>query len=137
MSFGSGVASGFGITGAAADLSSVGLSQRLAGETFGGHVALWVGDDNCFYVADPDNNVTIERIIGISTGAANMGTVAHARFTGELVDPSFNFALGPVYLGPNGALTQNLPTSGNLLLLGYAAGPTTLQVRIEFICKLS
>jgi hypothetical protein len=76
-------------------------------------------------------------ICGITTGAANAGTPAYARFTGELVDPSFNFSPGPVYLGPGGSLTQNVPTSGNLVLLGNAAGPTTLHVRIEFVCKLT
>jgi hypothetical protein len=137
MGFGSGVSGGGG-SGSAPQVNPFpGLTQRKAGELLSGHRAVYVGSDNQFWIANPDDDICVDMICGITTGASAAGEDAFVRFTGELVDPSFNFSIGPVWLGPNGTLTQTRPTSGNLVLIGNAAGPNSLQVRIAFICNLS
>lgn len=138
MGFGSGVSGGGGNSGNSPQVNPFpGLSQRKAGENLSGHRAVYVGADNRFWVADPAEDFCVDMICGITTGSSVAGEDAFIRFTGELVDPSFSFEAGPVWLGINGTLTQTRPTSGNLVLLGNAAGPNTLQVRIEFVCNLS
>lgn len=137
MGFGSGVSGGGGSGNAPQVNPYPGLTQRNAGENLSGHRAVYVGADNKFWIADPSDDFCVEMICGITTGAYVNGEAGFARFAGELVDPSFAFTAGPVYLGAGGTLTQNRPTSGNLVLLGNAAGPNTLQVRIEFVCNLS
>jgi hypothetical protein len=139
MAFGSGVSGGVAGSGGGVPSTNPlpGLTQRVAGEVLSGHRAVWIGSDDRFWIANPTLDACVDMICGITTGSANPGETAYARFTGELVDPSFNFTPGPVFLGPGGTLTQNHPTSGNLVLLGNAAGPTTLHVRIEFVCNLT
>jgi hypothetical protein len=115
-----------------------GLIKRTAGQTMGGHRAVYVHTDGKLYLADPElRPECVTMITGITPASYIEGSDAYARFTAELTDPSFNFVQGPIYLGPQGTLTQTLPTSGSLVQLGHALGPTSMQVRIEFICNLS
>ena len=51
---------------------------------------------------------------------------------GEIEEPTWNWqANKPIFLGTDGALTQVAPTSGYLLVVGAAIGPTRMLVKVQ------
>lgn len=141
---GSGVTGGSGSGGTPSPVpvpplsSTPGVLKRTAGETIAGHRAVYVDVDNKLLLADlgadPD---CWNSVCGITPDSYVIGNDAYARFMGEMSDPSFNFVGGPVYLGASGTLTQTIPTSGPILVLGHAIGPNTLRVQVQFLCNLA
>lgn len=102
---------------------------KTAGETLGGHRVVWINDDDKVYYASAAN-ATAERVAGLTTGAANAGTGATIQPLGEMIEGSWNWIPGPVYLGLNGVLTQTPPLTGALIEVGVATTPTRLIIRI-------
>lgn len=70
------------------------------------------------------------RVIGIAVAAVAAGELVTIRATGELVEPSWAWAPGPIYLAPDGALTQIPPSDGAVIELGVALTPTSMLVRV-------
>ena len=69
--------------------------------------------------------------VGISTGFAESGASCAYVANGPLVEPSWSWAPGPVFLGADGALTQQEPASGFLQQIGVSDLPTRLLVDIQ------
>lgn len=68
-------------------------------------------------------------VLGVTLGAAIVGTAVTIRTDGPLAEPAWSWAPGPVYLAAAGALTQTAPTTGALVVVGTAASATILHVR--------
>jgi hypothetical protein len=84
----------------------------------------------------PDNTVPTDGdlIIGITTGAASQGAPATVQVAGTITEPSWNWALGGVYVAQGGALTQNppqAPTAAWIKQIGIALAPTVLLVQLR------
>jgi len=89
-------------------------------------------------LADKDLLVVQDRILGITTtSTAAPGGVVNYISHGKLVDPSFAFTPGPIYLGIAGALTQIKPTTGVLIQVAIAVTNTEIIVDIQLNVKLA
>lgn len=71
-------------------------------------------------------------VLGIATNAASSGADVSVQHSGEIEDSSWTWTPGaPVFLGVNGTLTQVVPTTDFLLVMGEAVSATRLVVRIQ------
>lgn len=102
------------------------------------HVALYADEINGILVANPSILTQQDRIIGVTkTSAAASGETVTFVAEGLLVDPSFTFTPGPVYVGSGGSLTQVKPTSDLLIQIGIAISLTELLVSIKPSIRLA
>lgn len=116
-----------------ADLESAGLSLSMtAGESLGGHRAVRIATGNLAVYASASQPSTVSSVVGITSGAAALGDTVLVLLDGSRVaEPSWAWAVGPVYLGENGLLTQTLPSVGAVKEIGVALSATELLVRIQ------
>lgn len=99
----------------------------VAGETLGGHRVVKQFEGAAYY-ADPGDPYDA---IGVTLGAASLGGVVNVAVAGEVEEPSWTWAAGPVYLGANATLTQTPPTDAPTLRIGVAISPTRLAVTLD------
>jgi len=113
------------------------VSMFTAGETLGGHRALYIANDGKAYYADP-TAPTSKLLAGITTGAATVGGAAAVQTEGVITEPSWNWtSAGSVWLAASGQLTQTVPTSGYLVQVGVPMGPTKLRIEPQLVAQLS
>lgn len=96
----------------------------------GGHRVISVTEAGVGY-ASSDDPASVAAVLGITESASEPGIVPSYRTAGALEEPSWSFAIGPVFLGLAGALTQTAPEAGAVLQVGVAASPTRLLVGIQ------
>lgn len=96
----------------------------------GGHrvVVATIGGVEYADSADVDH---IGRVLGITLGAVTAGNPADIIVSGEVVEASWNFVNGAVYVGSNGLLTQSPPSSGFSQIVGVATSATSLVVSLK------
>ncbi len=104
------------------------LLTAIAGTAIGGHRAVVFDSEGTVIYADQSIQSHAERVLGISTGAANAATEVTIQTGGELTEPSWNWDLElPIYLGTNGLLTQALPTTGFIEQLAIPLSATSIK----------
>lgn len=106
------------------------VSLHVAAADLGGHrvvCAVPGGVD----LASSDDSDSAGAVIGLTTAAAAAGVPVSVVTHGPVVEPSWSFAIGPVYLGRNGMLTQDPPVAGCVLRVGRATAPTVLFVDLD------
>lgn len=108
------------------------LLSRIAGQPLSAHRVVFQDDaDNRVRYVDPQAD-SIAEVLGITTTATSAsGEIVYVQSAGELNDPSFAFLPGPVFVGANGVLTQDPPTTGAALQVGVATTLTALLIRIQ------
>lgn len=112
------------------------LLTHPAAMDLGGHRIVVLDSDGRAIYAD---NATIEHasiLLGLTTGAASSGSDATIQPFGEIVEPSWSWALNePVFLGANGLLTQVVPEPGDSaafqVIVGFPLSATSLFIRID------
>lgn len=107
--------------------------ERTSQVTISGHRAvISTGNDEVDYASNDIEDHQF-RILGITTNAASPGFPISVRSFGEITEPSWNFSIGPVYLGTLGQLVQTVPSSPALfsIIVGYAISATTIVVNIQ------
>jgi len=109
--------------------------SRTAGEALGGHRGVAIHSDGLAYHASPGDGWE-DAVAGITTGAASSGAAASIIANGEVTEAGWNWTPGPVWLGASGTLTQTVPTTGALVRMGTALGPTTMFVEPRLIARL-
>lgn len=124
-----------GKTGKTGPAGAEAIIERIGGEAIGGHRGVWVDGAERAWLAQPEDASAVNTI-GISVAAASSGEIVQIRTAGQVSEPSWSWSTGRVYLAPDGVLTQTIPTSGYLVRLGTALGPTTLVLAPEVIAKL-
>lgn len=103
----------------------------LANGPLGGHrVVMGDGFGNAVY-ADSSNVAHRGRCLGITQGAAVNGDPVFIQVAGVMTEGSWNWAVGEVYLGANGLLTQQVPTNGFTQVIAIALSPTQIAVNIQ------
>lgn len=117
------IESGFGNTGA----ESLMLTADVP---IGGHRVVRATSTGCNY-ADSSDKTHIGKIIGITLAAYSQGADVEIHTHGEWPELSWNWALGPIYLGTNGLLTQTIPTSGFVQQVATAIAPTRIFIEIQ------
>lgn len=91
-----------------------------------------VATNETFQYADKDNLNHSESVVGILEAVLNPGESARAIAQGLLSDNSFNFQLNkPIFLGNNGNLTQDIPTTGFVKQLAYPVTSSKIYVKIN------
>ena len=93
-----------------------------------GHRVIITGPTNAARYASSDDITTANKVIGISTEGANINSTVNVQTTGQLVEPTWNWVNGPVYVGLQGHLTQVVPTVGYILPMGNAINATTINI---------
>ena len=101
----------------------------VADQAIGGHRVVISTATGCDY-ADSSNLAHLGKVIGMTNAATSAGNSVKIWPAGKITEPSFNFALGPVYLSTNGLLTQTPPTTGFIQQIGVALSQTTILVQI-------
>ena len=105
---------------------------RLAGVaavTLSGHRAVTPRPDGTLDYASNDDPTQINAPVWLTLGAAVAGAPVDVLVYGFIVEPSWSWDPGPIYLGVGGLLTQIPPDLTPALFLaqvGFATGPTTL-----------
>ena len=102
----------------------------VAGEALGGHRAITATG---FHATE----ALLDLLAGISSGAAEIGQTATLVSRGPLTDPSWSWTPdAPIFVGPNGVLTQTAPTN-SARRVAWAATPTLINVDIFPIIQLA
>lgn len=116
-----------GIDGATASL----VVNCIASEAIGGGRAVRIIWDKYVGYVSSDNPLLADTVLGITTGAAAYGQNIGVQYMGELQDSGWSWVPGPIYCGINGVLTQTLPSSGFILVLGTATNANTIVINIK------
>ena len=103
-----------------------------AGQTISGNTVVSVFDNIASY-ADKDTNVSGQ--IGVAMNAAMQNSNIEVTFSGVVTEPTWNFTNNPIFLGSNGQLTQEKPTSGTVVLIGYPITSTSFLINIQKLYK--
>lgn len=78
-----------------------------AGEVLGGNRVVHINNNNAFYASSSDLNQTIN-CQGITSHSAVIGEHVRIQIFGKMVEPSWDWDEGPLYLGEGGIL-QSVP----------------------------
>jgi hypothetical protein len=112
-------------------------SVKTADATLSGHRVVRSTGLNTVDYASASVLAQCKAVLGVTRDAVISGLQVQVVQVGEIVESSWNWAAGNVYLGENGLLTQTIPTSGNILKIGFSNAPTQLVVSIGEIITLS
>lgn len=86
-------------------------------------------------VADSSNLGDITKIVGVSLEDADSGDTIMVQTFGEIVDNSWSWSSGPLFLNST-SLSQTPPTSGFLLFVGIAQNTHKVLISIQDAIKL-
>lgn len=110
--------------------------QYLAQTALGGHRIVMLNNLGKVEYAFNDNFAHLDRIIGMTIGAASLDALTNVLNIGELSEPSWSWVLNlPIYLGVNGLMTQVEPVfPGSLfsVIVGFPITANTIFINIGF-----
>jgi len=118
---------GSGIGGSVNELKAT----RVAAVTLSGHRVVTPQSDGQLIYASNDNPAHLAAPLWVTLGAASPGAQVDVMLFGNIIEPTWSWAPGPVYLGANGVLTQTPPAAPGAVFLaqvGAATSPTSLFV---------
>lgn len=104
--------------------------QRDAGETVSALRVLYERGGKV-YALDYRDGAHIDLLLGVSLTAADTDQPLTIQRSGVLDDSGWSWALGRVWLGINGALTQTPPPDGYDVLIGAAVSATRITLNIQ------
>lgn len=110
--------------------SSVQFTQVNAAQALGGNRVVVLTPSGAIY-ADNRSPSHANKIVGVTVGAASMGSNASIQAAGELDGFSALTPGDPVYLSIDGIITQTLPNSGFLSQIGVAKTSTKVLINIQ------
>ena len=103
--------------------------EAVAGEAIGGHRVVVLDAAGLAFYADQSNPNHMGLVAGVSQGAASLAAAVNIMVKGRIIEPSWSWTpFAPVFLGLNGLLTQTVPTTGFLLVVGTAFDATSIFV---------
>lgn len=105
--------------------------DRIAAQALGGHrVVKPVANGEVDY-ASHDVPTDGDLILGITKHAAVAGDTITVTTGGTMENTSWTWAIGPIYCGLNGVLTQTVPATGFMCRVAKALSPTVIFVNVE------
>ena len=121
-----------GIQGLPGPAAGTSFTRAAAANVSGGKAVTLNAAGQCLH-ADGAKASIANSVVGISlNGGAPGADITIITNGGEIEETVWNWqANKPVFLGTDGALTQVAPTSGYLLVVGVAVGPTRMLVKIQ------
>jgi len=123
-----------GIQGPSGPAGPAGSSivSYTAGENLGGHKLVILNSMEKALYASGNNISHVNKIIGVTTGAAAVNTQAEIQTYGQLYEPSWNWDVSkPLFAGINGVLTQSLPASGFIQQVATVISPVKIFINIQ------
>lgn len=110
------------------------IIQRPAAIALSGHrMVMLDGQGSAIYASNADQTHA-NRIVGMTTHAADAGAPVAIAIYGELTEPTWNWETDkPVYLGADGFLTQvppEAPAAKFSVVVGFPISATTLFINI-------
>lgn len=127
---------GGGTPGPAGPAGSSGNTvSGLAGEALSGHRAVYFNASGQVFLASAAG-VNASAAAGITVGSAAQGATVSVVLFGPVVEPSWAWVPGAVWLGASGLLTQVAPTVGTLVRIGTALSATSISVAPVVVAKL-
>ena len=97
--------------------------------TIPGHRAVTLAANGKLFLASA-SNVDLAGVAGITTDAYDIGQTVSYVSAGKVENPGgWSWTPGPVFLGQSGKLTQVVPSTGWLYIVGLAVSPSALLVR--------
>ena len=103
--------------------------SAIAGQALGGHRAIVLDATGAAFYADCAVPGHFGRLAGVTQGAAITGDSVTVIGSGVMTEPSWAWtADAPVFLGSAGLLTQTVPVTGFLQIIGIALSATTLFI---------
>lgn len=105
----------------------------VAGETLGGDRLVYIDSSGQAKYASNDVLSNTNIVLGITVGAASIGTNVEIQLEGEYEEPSWSWTLEqPIFLGNNGLLTQTQPTAPAFsLVIGFPITSTKILLRFN------
>lgn len=111
--------------------SGVAIYTRQSTGALSAMRVVWEGETGAVSVLDSSDEDHIDLLCGLTlTATSDAGQVTVQR-TGAVDDLAWNWTLGRVYLGADGALTQSPPSTGFDVLVGVAVSPTRLILNFQ------
>jgi len=105
---------------------------KICGVNISGHKAVTVDSNGKVIYADNTIPSHATKVVGVTITAALTNEEVTIVPSGEIIEPTFNWLPDlPVFLGPNGLLTQTVPSSGFSLIIGFPTSQTSLLVDIK------
>ena len=102
--------------------------QRLAGDVTSALRFVYELEGQVFYL-DPSDSEHINLAFGVTLSSGDPGALLNVRREGTIDESFWNWTTGGlVFLGPDGTLTQEPPTTGWELVIGVASSPTRLNI---------
>lgn len=104
--------------------------QRVAGEVLSALFVVYEQGGEVFRL-DYRDGEHIDQVLGITLTAAPLGQAVNVQRSGAVDDAGWNWALGRVWLGANGSLTQTPAVDGYDVLIGSAVSPTRITLNLQ------
>jgi hypothetical protein len=108
-----------------------------AAEDVGGHRAIAADAQGDAVHGDPASAAGGLPVIGMSLNAASIGDEVIIRTAATVEEPAWNWAPGSIYLGAEGTLTQVVPVSGAIVVVGTAVGPHRIRVAPRLVARIT
>ena len=104
-----------------------------AGVTLGGQRMVTIDGQARVIPADQSNAAHAGRILGLTRTSAAAGDTVSVRRFGPVDDPGWQWDVRQprIFLSSNGTLTQTVPTSGFLCVVGFCLSATRLFIDIQ------
>lgn len=106
--------------------------EITAGIALGGHRMVVVNAAEKAIYADNTNMDHLNSVIGMTIGAVDADAVATVSQWGPIEMTGWSWILDkPVFLSTNGQVTQTIPSTGFILIIGFPMSATKLDIRIQ------
>lgn len=98
-----------------------------SGQVLGGNRAVTLNSSGS--TVYPDTSSPNSFVVGLTTGSSSPGELVEVQIAGTQTEPSWTWTPGlPVFVVADGVLTQTPPTTGQTLIIGWAAAPTKIVI---------
>lgn len=104
----------------------------IANELIGGGRVIAIDNEIPIYASNNNKSIA-KKVLGISLGAAEVGSELIIQTSGLMTDPAWNWDVEkPLFLGTNGLIVQEYPADADfLLIVGQPVSSDTIKVNIE------
>lgn len=107
----------------------------VAGSTLGGHRMVTTDAQGKLIYADSSIPGHANKVMGMVINASTLDDVVNVYTTGTITEMSWSWDIDePLYLSINGQLTQTPPTTGFLLIVGFAV--TSTKIFIDLVTPI-
>ena len=107
-------------------------TYKNAAYAIGGNRLVVVNSSDQIIYADKNIAGHAAKVLGITTGAVELGARVKIQTNGMMQEPSWSWTLdAAIYLGNNGLLTQVAPTTGFICVVAFPITATSIFIKIN------